>query len=80
MSPNEFLSVFGLYVLNPTIFEILAGNIAKNIREGGEFQLTSCLEQLRDREGMVGYLVKGRCFDTGLPDVYRQTTIDFRNP
>ncbi|NEN93138.1 MAG: UTP--glucose-1-phosphate uridylyltransferase, partial [Okeania sp. SIO3H1] len=30
-------------------------------------------------EGMNGYLVKGKCFDAGMPDVYCQTMIDFRN-
>ena len=48
-----------------------------NFRERGEFQLTSCLDKLRQSEGIAGYVVKGRCFDTGLPEVYRQTLIDF---
>ncbi|MHC5718863.1 MAG: UTP--glucose-1-phosphate uridylyltransferase, partial [Nostoc sp.] len=39
----------------------------------------SCLERLRQEEGMTGYVVKGKCFDTGLPDAYRQTMIDFRS-
>jgi UTP--glucose-1-phosphate uridylyltransferase len=78
MANNEFLAVFGLYVLTPLIFDLLSTNIANNYREDGEFQLTSCLEQVRHQEGMMGYLVKGRCFDVGLPDVYRQTMIDFR--
>lgn len=78
MNHNEFLSVFGLYVLTPAIFDYLSENISQNQREDSEFQLTSCLEQVRQAEGMMGYLVKGRCFDVGLPDVYRQTMIDFR--
>jgi UTP-glucose-1-phosphate uridylyltransferase/mevalonate kinase len=72
-----FLSFFGMYVLEPQIFEFLAGNIDRNFRERGEFQLTSCLDELRQSRGMKGYVVKGRCFDTGLPAVYRQTMIDF---
>lgn len=72
-----FLSFFGMYVLEPQIFEFLAGNIDRNFRERGEFQLTSCLDELRQSQGMTGYIVKGRCFDTGLPAVYRQTLIDF---
>ncbi|WP_449416483.1 hypothetical protein [Phormidium nigroviride] len=28
---------------------------------------------------LTHYIVKGKCFDTGLPDVYRQTLIDFPN-
>lgn len=72
-----FLSFFGMYVLEAQIFEFLAGNIDRNFREKGEFQLTSCLDELRQSRGMTGYIVKGRCFDTGLPAVYRQTLIDF---
>ena len=79
MKNDQFLSVFGMYVLEPKIFDYLEENIRHNIRERGEFQLTSCLERLRQEEKMTGYVVKGECFDIGLPDVYRQTIIDFRN-
>lgn len=78
MGDDEFLCVFGLYLLTPQIFNFLAESININLRERGEFQLTSCLEKLRKKEGMTGYVVKGKCFDTGLPDAYRQTMIDFR--
>ncbi|BAZ52157.1 nucleotidyl transferase [Nostoc sp. NIES-4103] len=78
MAENEFLCVFGLYVLTPRIFDCLAENINKNLRDRGEFQLTTTLDNLRQQQGMTGYLVKGKCFDTGMPDAYRQTMIDFR--
>ncbi|MBD1942147.1 UTP--glucose-1-phosphate uridylyltransferase, partial [Coleofasciculus sp. FACHB-712] len=80
MAEDQFLCIFGLYVLTPKIFEFLANNIKNNFRdEKGEFQLTSCLDQLQQQEGMTGYIVNGKCYDTGLPDPYRQTMIDFRN-
>jgi UTP-glucose-1-phosphate uridylyltransferase/mevalonate kinase len=79
MESDRFLSIFGMYVLEPKIFDVLEAHISHNIREKGEFQLTSCLEKLRQEEGIIGYVVEGQCFDTGLPDVYRQTLIDFRN-
>jgi UTP-glucose-1-phosphate uridylyltransferase/mevalonate kinase len=79
MADDLFLGIFGMYLLEPKIFDYLEENISNNIRERGEFQLTSCIDQLRQDEGMIGYLVKGRCFDTGLPDAYRQTIIDLRN-
>ncbi len=79
MAEDEFLCIFGLYVLTPTIFDCLSEDIKNNIRFKGEFQLTTCLEKLRQREGMTGYIVKGKCFDTGMADVYRQAIIDFRN-
>ncbi|HLP91907.1 MAG TPA: UTP--glucose-1-phosphate uridylyltransferase [Nostocaceae cyanobacterium] len=79
IAENDFLAVFGLYILTPKIFDFLAENINNNLRERGEFQLTSCLEKLRQTEGMTGYIVQGKCFDTGLPDAYLQTLIDFRS-
>ncbi|NEP41474.1 MAG: UTP--glucose-1-phosphate uridylyltransferase [Okeania sp. SIO2G4] len=79
MKEDEFLGVFGIYLLTAKIFDYLEENIKQNVREKGEFQLTSCLDKLQKTEGMNGYLVKGRCFDTGMPDVYWQTMIDFRN-
>jgi len=79
MAEDQFLCMFGLYVLTPKIFDYLEEHINNNIRERGEFQLTSGLDRLCQEQGMTGYLVKGRCFDTGLPDAYLQTMIDFRN-
>jgi UTP-glucose-1-phosphate uridylyltransferase len=79
MEDDLFLSVFGIYVLKPAIFEYLEEHISHNIRERGEFQLTSCLDRLRQEDGFTGYVIKGRRFDIGLPEAYRQTMIDFRN-
>lgn len=76
---NVFFTVFGQYVLKPAIFEYLEEHIEHNIRERGEFQLTSCLDRLRQEDGFAGYVVKGRRFDIGMPEAYRQTVIDFRN-
>jgi len=79
IAENEFLSIFGLYALTPMIFDFLEENINNNFRERSEFQLTTCLEKVRQVEGMVGYLVQGKSFDIGMPDAYLQTLIDFRN-
>jgi UTP--glucose-1-phosphate uridylyltransferase len=79
-TPDDvFFTVFGQYVLKPAIFDYLDEHISHNIREKGEFQLTSCLDRLRQEDGFTGYVVKGRRFDIGLPGAYRQTVIDFRN-
>jgi UTP--glucose-1-phosphate uridylyltransferase len=79
MADDRFICIFGLYVLTPKIFDYLEEHISKNFRERGEFQLTSCLDRLCQEEGMTGYVVQGKSFDIGLPDVYWQTMIDFRN-
>jgi UTP-glucose-1-phosphate uridylyltransferase/mevalonate kinase len=74
-----FLALFGQYILKPDIFKYLEENITHNLREKGEFQLTSCLDRLRQEDGFSGYIVKGRRFDVGVPDAYRQAVMDFRN-
>jgi UTP--glucose-1-phosphate uridylyltransferase len=79
IAEDEFLCIFGLYVLTARIFDCLAAQINQNLRDRGEFQLTSSLDSLCQQEGMTGYVIQGKCFDTGLPDAYRQTMIDFRN-
>jgi UTP--glucose-1-phosphate uridylyltransferase len=75
---DTFLTVFGQYVLSPKIFGYLEENIKGNIRERGEFQLTSCLDRLRKEEGVYGYMVKGRRFDIGNPDAYLNALVEFR--
>ena len=78
MAADKLLAVFGMYVLTPQIFHLLQASIEQNQRQHGEFQLTSCLDHLQRAEGMIGYRVKGRSFDTGQPDAYRQALIEFR--
>jgi len=79
MQEDTFLTVFGIYVLQPAIFGYLAEHIEHNVREGGEFQLTSCLDRMRQEHGFVGCAVNGKRFDIGLPESYRQTIRQFGN-
>ncbi len=78
VEPGHYLTVFGIYILSPRIFELLEENIRRDFREGGEYQLTSCLETLRKEEGFVGVMVKGRRFDVGNPEAYRQTMLTYK--
>jgi UTP--glucose-1-phosphate uridylyltransferase len=77
MEEDMFLGVFGMYILEAKIFDYLETDINNNNRDRGEFQLTNCLEKMRQDRGMTGYLVKGQYFDTGMPLFYRQAMIDF---
>jgi len=77
LAEDTFLSVFGVYVLKPEIFELLEHNISRNLRERGEFQLTSCLEGLRRNDGFVGVRVRGRRYDVGLPLPYVESLAAF---
>lgn len=75
---GEYLTVFGQYIIKPEIFDILAENIANNVRERGEFQLTSALDRLRRTDGFMGLMMDGTRFDIGLPDSYLETLQAFR--
>ena len=74
---GEYLTVFGQYVLEPPIFDYLDENIRNNVRERGEFQLTSALDRLRQENGFQGLIVDGRRFDIGLPQHYLETLATF---
>lgn len=70
---DEYFTVFGMYVIKPKLFEYLDFNIKNNIRERGEFQLTSALDRLRQEDGFYGLVMEGRRFDIGLPSHYLET-------
>jgi UTP--glucose-1-phosphate uridylyltransferase len=53
-------------------------HIRNNVREQGEFQLTSALDRLRQEDGFHGLIVDGRGFDIGLPEHYLETLRTFR--
>jgi UTP-glucose-1-phosphate uridylyltransferase len=75
---GEYLTVFGQYIVNPKLFDYLDEQITANLRERGEFQLTSALERLRQEDGFMGLLIDGRCFDIGVPEGYMNTLASFR--
>ena len=75
---DQYLTVFGQYILKPDIFDILETNITNNLREGGEFQLTGALDRLRQTDGFMGLIIEGQRFDIGIPDYYLETLINFR--
>ncbi len=77
---DEYLTVFGQYIIKPQIFEYLAEHIHNNVRERGEFQLTSALDRLRKEDGFLGLIIEGRRFDIGLPEYYLETLRTFREP
>ncbi|MBA7527429.1 Galactokinase [subsurface metagenome] len=77
MKNTHYLALSGQYILSPKIFHCLEEHIRYNIREDGEYQLTSCLDKLRKEEGFMGYIIKGKNFDIGIPEKYRQTIIDY---
>ena len=74
---ENYYAVFGQYVLTPEIYEQLGENIKNNLLEKGEFQLTTALEQVREKTGMLGFLVDGKSYDVGLPEKYIETITEY---
>lgn len=75
---DEYLTVFGQYVIKPHLFAYLEEHIRNNVRERGEFQLTSALDRLRQEDGFQGLTIRGQRFDIGLPDHYLETLQAYR--
>ena len=67
-----------LLPLQLEIFQYLEEHIENNVRERGEFQLTSALDRLRREDGFMGLMMDGQRFDIGLPDYYLETLRNFR--
>ena len=72
---KEFYSVFGQYILTPEVFAQLAEDIAKADEEGDsqkEIELTSALETVRKKNGMMGVRLQGFMYDMGNPKALRK--------
>jgi UTP--glucose-1-phosphate uridylyltransferase len=74
---DQYLTVFGQYIIKPQIFDYLEEHIKNNVREQGEYQLTSALDRLRQENGFLGLVVDGQRYDIGLPEYYLDTLIRF---
>ncbi len=77
LGENEYLTVFGQYIIKPQIFDYLEENVRNNVRERGEFQLTSALDRLRQEDGFLGLIIDGQRYDIGLPEYYLETLQSF---
>ena len=67
---KEYYSVFGQYILTPEVFSQLHEDIMQKEANGDqttEIELTSALEAVRQRSGMMGVRLQGRMFDMGNP-------------
>ena len=75
MSNNQkkYYSVFGEYIITKSVFDKLKENIENDVRERGEFQLTSALESVRQKEGMIAFIPDGEMLDIGNVESYKKT-------
>ena len=72
---KEYYSVFGQYILTPEVFDQLSEDVKKADQEGDtqkEIELTSALETVRKRNGMMGVRLNGVMYDMGNPKALRR--------
>ena len=77
MPKDTYLTVFGQYIIQPKLFDLLEEHISNNVRERGEFQLTSALDRLRQEDGFLGLMMDGQRYDLGTPESYLETLRTF---
>jgi UTP-glucose-1-phosphate uridylyltransferase len=79
MGEREYCSVFGQYILTPEVFQQLAEDIKKADEEDSprEIELTSALEAVRSRVGMIGVRLYSQRFDMGNPSALVDTIAKF---
>ena len=80
---KEYYSVFGQYILTPEVFSQLHEDIMQKEIDGDhqtEIELTSALETVRKRSGMVGVRLRGRMFDMGNPAALTYAVTEFAKP
>ena len=72
---KKFYAVFGEYILTDDVFKKLDEHIKNNQKERGEFQLTSVLDEIRAKDGMVALIPNGEMLDVGNVKAYKNTFI-----
>ncbi len=72
---GQYLVHFGIHAFTPTIFDCLAELIQNDLRQRGEFQLTSAQLLLMERERYLACEVAGARYDMGVPEGLIETQI-----
>ena len=62
---RKYMSVFGQYILTPEVFDQLRFDIDNETDLNKEIELTSALDKVRDKHGMVGIQLQGKMYDMG---------------
>lgn len=73
---TKYFSVFGQYILTSEVFEQLGENI-RNYNGTGEVELTTALEQVRNKVGMIGVRLNGKMYDMGNVNAFRKTIAEY---
>lgn len=63
---GHYLCFFGMHVLTPAVFDLLDDLVARDVREGGQIQLTTALNALAQREKYLALETKGSRHNLGV--------------
>ncbi len=63
---GHYLCFFGMHVLTPLVFELLNALVRENVRELGQIQLTTALNELARRERYLALETRGSRFNLGV--------------
>ena len=63
---GHYLCFFGMHVLTPTVFDLLDDLVRRDVREGGQIQLTTALNALARREKYLALETKGTRHNLGV--------------
>lgn len=63
---GHYLCFFGMHVLTPTVFDLLDDLVQRDVREGGQIQLTTALNALARREKYLALETKGARYNLGV--------------
>lgn len=74
---QKYFSVFGQYILPPEVYGQLKIDIEKNNNDSKEIELTSAIEEVRKKSGLIGAVLNGKMFDMGKPDAFRECMNEF---
>ena len=77
METHRYLCHFGIDLLTPLLFDILDYNYRNKILTHGEIQLRDAMAEVVKQEGMSGYRVAGKRYDTGNPQELLRSTYAF---
>ena len=67
---KKYYAVFGEYILTKEVFELLNTNIKNHKKEKGEYQITSVLDEVRKKKGMIAFIPDGYMLDVGNMESY----------
>jgi UTP--glucose-1-phosphate uridylyltransferase len=75
LPPDTFLTLFGIQILTPAIFEILEKQLENSGASTGEIEMAPAQSELCDRETVIGLEIDGQRLEIGTPFGYLETQV-----